>query len=270
MITFNTILEQAGVDPDTVRLVRHQDARNPGGTTLYETWRSEPHRIEAYQQIQSRQVFAFGDIVASFVVTPPPRRETLFIGLYLVTGMGIVPEGTVDPVGGDDVGGLFRYEMKPDHRLADYAGRLTIEWGAGFRSWMQRAKQKDKLVVEIRDEIEPPFPGFTRFHWNVDELQTLYPTWKEVLRNVKGVYLLVDRESGRQYIGSATGEDSLWGRFRAYAETGHGGNVELKLLGRRPYQVTVLQVASFDQEILELERAWKAKLLSQQFGLNKN
>jgi hypothetical protein len=93
---------------------------------------------------------------------------------------------------------------------------------------------------------------------------------KEVLRNVKGVYLLVDRESGRQYVGSATGEDSLWGRFRAYAETGHGGNVELKRLGRRPYQVTVLQVASFDQEILELEQAWKEKLLTQRFGLNKN
>ena len=61
--------------------------------------------------------------------------------------------------------------MKPDLRLADYAGRLTIEWGAGFRSWMQRARQKDKLVAEIRDEIEPPFPGFTKFHWNVDELQ---------------------------------------------------------------------------------------------------
>ena len=75
MIIFNTILQQAGVEPDTVRLVRHQDARNPGGTTLYEMWRSEPHRLEAYQEIQNLKRFAIGDTVASFVATPPPRGK---------------------------------------------------------------------------------------------------------------------------------------------------------------------------------------------------
>lgn len=63
----------------------------------------------------------------------------------------------------------------------------------------------------------------------------------------------------------------MWGRFCDYARTGHGGNVELKRLDLRNLQVTVLEVVNSDtQEIEQIEQAWKKKLLTQQFGLNKN
>jgi hypothetical protein len=87
---------------------------------------------------------------------------------------------------------------------------------------------------------------------------------------VKGVYLLVDKETGARYVGSATGPESLLGRFLAYAETGHGGNVELKSRGPRPYRVSVLQIGTFDNDILHAEAAWKTKLMTRQFGLNLN
>ena len=66
----------------------------------------------------------------------------------------------------------------------------------------------------------------------------------DTLRNVKGVYLLVDRESGKQYVGSARDPDSLWGRCCDYARNGHGGDRELRKLGRRPYRVTILQAVA--------------------------
>jgi hypothetical protein len=54
------------------------------------------------------------------------------------------------------------------------------------------------------------------------------------------------------------------------ATNGHGGNLELKRLGARPYQVSVLEIVNSDTDIESLEAAWKRRLLSREFGLNKN
>jgi hypothetical protein len=56
--------------------------------------------------------------------------------------------------------------------------------------------------------------------------------WADVLRSGRGIYLLVHRETGQQYVGSAYGVDGLLGRWKSYAD-GHGGNVGLKELGAR-------------------------------------
>lgn len=132
-------------------------------------------------------------------------------------------------------------------RISDYAGHLIIDWGKGFRAWVQRADRKDKAVLEIRKKVkEEPFPGFTQFCWDIDQIAAVPLAWQEVLRNVKGVYLAVCKETGKQYVGSAKGEESLWGRFLDYAKTGHGGNVELKRRKSRGYQVTILEVVNSD------------------------
>ena len=52
--------------------------------------------------------------------------------------------------------------------------------------------------------------------------------------------------------------------------TGHGGNLELKSRGRKPYRVTVLEVVNSDEGIEKVESAWKRKLMSREFGLNRN
>ncbi len=69
--------------------------------------------------------------------------------------------------------------------------------------------------------------------------------WQQVLRSVKGVYLPVDVDSGQQYVGSAKGADSPFGRWAQYAAGGDGGHKGLKAAakgGRRNYQVSVLEV----------------------------
>jgi hypothetical protein len=118
--------------------------------------------------------------------------------------------------------------------------------------------------------VEPPFPGFSRFRWDVAEISTVPLSWQAVLKSVKGVYLLVCKETGKQYVGSAKGEESLWGRFLNYAMTGHGGNIELKRRGPHRYQVSVLEIVNSDIDIESLEAAWKERLLSRAFGLNEN
>jgi hypothetical protein len=196
----------------------------------------------------------------------------LFVGLYRVAGIGVAPAGTIDPVHAADTAGLHLYDIQRDERLAEYAGHLIIDWGKGFLAWVQRAHLQDKPILEMRKEIkEEVFPGFTRFCCDIGHLEAIPLSWQEVLKHVRGVYLLVCKETGRQYVGSAKGEESLWGRFSEYARTGHGGNVELRRLGLKNLQATVLEVVNSDtQEIEQIETAWKMKLMSRQFGLNKN
>lgn len=99
----------------------------------------------------------------------------------------------------------------------------------------------------------------------------MYPGWQERLREIKGIYVLVDKDTGKQYVGSAKGGDSLWGRFSDYARTGDGGNVELSKGAQ--YQIGVLQVVDLslpDHSIEEIEGWWKRKLMSGKYGLNRN
>src|SRR6266511_3506478 len=128
MITFNDILRIEGIDPRQVRLVRHQDkslrrARRRDKTvppSLYEAWIRDPGLLERYQAVQARDVFNVGEILASFVATPRPRRETLFVGLYLVEAVGRASQRARDPITGDDVGGQVQYSIARIDKLSEY------------------------------------------------------------------------------------------------------------------------------------------------------
>lgn len=141
MISFNNLLRNEGVDPVHVRLVRHKDTRYPGRPTPYQLWSASDGTFDFYQRMQGRLIFGDAQLIASFVATP--LDETLFVGLYRVNGVGTVPKGSIDPVSGTDVTGLHFYDLRMSKQLADYRGRLTIDWGPGFRSWVQLADRKD-------------------------------------------------------------------------------------------------------------------------------
>jgi hypothetical protein len=273
VLTFNDLLLLEEVDPAHVRLVRHQDNRlRPG--RLYEAWRNDRDAFEDYQSVQSKDRFPIGDLLASFVVTE--ARKTVFVGLYRVAGVETLPAGSVDVLVRHDTSGHFKYDLQVMQDLTDYRDRAVIEWGAGVRTWVQRAASQPKPVIEIAEQYEPRFPGFREFVRPIDDVPTLPNGWQQVLRSVKGVYLLVDVESGEQYVGSAKGADSLFGRWISYAYGGDGGDVGLKAAarkGRRGYQVSVLEVVDEntpDDTIERIESYWKNKLLSRRFGLNRN
>lgn len=273
MLTFNDLLMLEGIEPAQVRLVRHQDNRlRPG--RLYEAWRNDRDVFEDYQSVQSKNRFPVNDLLASFVVTE--ARKTVFVGLYRVGGVRTLPAGSVDVLVRHDTSGHYKYDLQLVDQLADYRDRAVIDWGAGVRSWVQRAASQAKPIIEIAKQYEPRFPGFREFVRPVDDVPKLPNGWQQVLRSVKGVYLLVDLECGEQYVGSAKGAESLLGRWISYADGGDGGDVGLKAAarkGRRHYQVSVLEVVDEntpDETIERIESYWKNKLLSRQFGLNRN
>lgn len=273
-LTFNALLRAEGVDPAGVRLLRHETRRH--GRTPYTLWRDDPARFDDYQRVQLKARRGWFDhpVWASFVATP--TGDTLFVGAVEPRPAGDVPADWDDPLSGRDAEGLKHYELyalRPVEALAGYAGKLTVEWGPGARSWNQRAASKDKPVLELRERfVEPSFPGYPSLVVRLSDLDALPADWIGALAAARGVYLLTCPRTREQYVGSACGQDGFLGRWRGYASDGHGGNVALKSRAPEDYQVSILQLAGSEDAgaILAMEALWKRKLQSREMGLNRN
>jgi hypothetical protein len=207
VLAFGNLLDLAGLDRKDVRLLRHQDNRYPGHPTPYVMWRDDRPRFEAYQETQG-----IGDAAdlrapywASFVGVP--GKETLFVGIYSAELVGVLPADRPHPVtGGVETAGschLYRLELRSE--LADYQGRLWIEWGAGYRQWIQRGDRKPKPIVELRRVFaEDPFPGYAKLLLRLSDIETIPATWREALRATRGIYLMTCPRTREQYVGMAS------------------------------------------------------------------
>lgn len=276
MLNFNALLTASGVDPAKVRLVRHRDPIY--NRAIYDDAMRRNPRFEQYQSGQGNprviKLLQSANVLAAFVVNT--RGQTVFVGLWQIHGSkdGYVQDPyrkpVLEPQGASVIFNLTRMDL-----LDTYAGRVIVEWGGGERAWVQYANRQDKLILELRREVaEEPFPGFSQFTCRLNEVDGLPSAWQEPLRGTRGVYLIVDRETGRQYVGSAISAEGFIGRWRHYAN-GHGGNVGMRELSRKAedYEVCILETAGSALEVDEiyaLETLWKKKLGSRVQGLNRN
>jgi hypothetical protein len=276
MLTFGTLLNSAGLDPATVRLVRHRHASRYQRTVYLDAIHRHP-RFEQYQAGQGNprviSMMCSAAAIASFVVDPAGR--TVFVGMWRVRGThpGQSPDPYMPPSKPGPHSTVIELERMPD--LDGYAGRLVVDWGGGERAWVQYANRRVKEIVELRRRIEEPrFPGIGEFSCGLHEVDSLPDSWQELLRTARGVYLLVHRVTGAQYVGSAAGSGGFLGRWRGYAD-GHGGNLALRELGHAAdnYDAWILETAGSSatvDDICALESHWKNKLGSRAQGLNRN
>ena len=194
--------------------------------------------------------------------------------MYENRGVGKVKPGVIDPISNKDVGGLNFYDLVSSPKLDEYRNRLVIEWGPGYRSWVQLARKKEKTIIEIhRSASEPQFPGFLDFRERLNTLASTPESWRAALSAVSGVYLFTHPDTGKQYVGSAQGAGGFWGRWEQYVASGHGGNKRMQGIPAADYQISVLEVASSSagaDVLAEMEERWKKKLLTRKFGLNAN
>lgn len=280
-LRFNMLLRDEGIDPADVRLLRHQ-THKVARRTPYTLWSENVAAFEAYQSTQNskhRKKFS-SPYWASFVAGS--NGETLFVGLYKSKFIGPAAPDAIDPLSGLAVGAgrqesYDQYECILDKTLADYIGKLVINWGdspSSTRAWVQYADKQDKEIVEIRKRVhEPAFPGFTKFVAELSTIEIMPTSWKEVLRVTKGVYLLACPRTREHYVGSASGDGGFLGRWMAYVADGHGGNIGLR--ERRPsdYRVSILEAAgslASQDDIVRLEHEWMRRLHSREIGLNRN
>ncbi|MCB1471812.1 MAG: GIY-YIG nuclease family protein [Rhodobiaceae bacterium] len=275
MLTFNVLLHEAGLDPKSVRLFRHQeDLRRRGEEwktrpTPYHLWTSDPEEFAHFQRWQNRsRRIDQGQTLASFVVTP--EKDNLFVGCWRSDGWEFVTAdeyGNYYPKGHPEV---VRHDFVRTSELEQYIGRLSIEWGTGTRAALQHAARNEKPIAEIRKQFrEPKFPGYARFLCRIGDLPALPAAWQQVLAASQGVYLLTSPK-GEQYVGAAVGADGLWGRIAGYANSDQG-NVGLKGKPLADFTVTILDTvptSAKPKDVLELELLWKSKLGSRAHGLN--
>lgn len=172
--------------------------------------------------------------------------------------------------------------------LDEYSGRLILHRENGYSFYNSSDTGKDFIVEEIwGKEVHRTVPQFTDYdsvELSFDELKEVieghYPDYYKALSSVKGVYMIVDGNSGRLYVGSAYGKDGIWGRWNSYVNTLHGGNFELKKLYEekgeeyfRKFKYLILQILPTkisDKEIIEIEAKYKNRFLTREFGWNAN
>ncbi|MBT1171862.1 GIY-YIG nuclease family protein [Bifidobacterium sp. MA2] len=270
------LLRNAGIDPNDVVLIRHTVARV-----------GRFARLGYLRERTGMQSESFIGRDKSYWMTfmGEPGGTTRFAALYKLTGRQPLETGL--PAGypsqefnpGDEM-----YSLVPCDLLAEYENRLTIDWGGSYVKWAQYGTN-DKRIVSI-EERKPQFPGFDKLLLSFDDLSDiignpeLYSAYRDAMSQVSAVYLVVDTVSGQQYVGSAYGENGLWGRWTEYASTnGEGGNKLMHdLMSEHPdryhaLQYTVLRILDKTTpmtDVIALEGVYKQKLGSRAFGLNAN
>lgn len=268
-IFFSTLLSDAGLDPKTVKVLRHTIDR----ADLFAIWRSDRPAFEAYQSVQLRKFRSHFHRPwwASFIAFRDGR--TCFVGMYRATLTGPVPEGFLvklsrnppDPAADD------HYECAATTDLGEFAGRLFIDWNG--RNWRQNGEGKHAVTELAQSVRDPDFPGPLEFMKPLSEIAYLPEAWLSHLRQGRGVYLLTCPKTREQYVGKADGEDGFLGRWLNYVATGHGGNIRLKSRDPSDYQVCILEFAGSSataRDIGTMEERWKRKLQSLDMGLNAN
>ncbi|MGF2715389.1 GIY-YIG nuclease family protein [Bacillus cereus] len=278
------ILYVKGLDTSkTIKVARHSDTE----IDINELY-SKNH-FEVYQKYQSKNVFGVCDYIVSFIGTE--NSQAVFVGVYEVKSKRRVegfPETVDAPIEVKERlhDCKWEYELEKLDGYGDLEDRLIIKWEGVATSWCRFLQTNSIEVVQILPKGETKeFPGYLNFILKRWELESIVnnPTdnkiWHETLSTVAGVYLIVDTKTGKQYVGSAYGEEGMLGRWKTYVNNKHGGNKLLReIIDRDPERVddfiyTILQILPItykDREVFKVESLYKNKLGSRAFGLNSN
>lgn len=186
-------------------------------------------------------------------------------------------------------------EYKPIDRLAPWCGRLVAEFKKGD-TWSRYVfglskffEEREGWIHEILDSEYSlfKFTGYADIKgWSFSLLERVvdsqrFADLREKLREISGVYYLLDTKTGRGYVGSAYGSDGLAQRWSCYTSTLTGGNKKLKELYEKEGPEYFKQNFRFSllewfhdklpaEKIIERESMWKDALGTRISGYNAN
>ena len=185
---------------------------------------------------------------------------------------------------------LYWHDLEVVSAFEALTGRLLIVWPEGrlHHRWLLEKPAAQPRAIPVH-AIMPAgfagvFPGFSNLvlsHERLAELEKVGDGgsgWIAALQSTKGVYLITHIPTGDLYVGSATGTEGIWGRWRSYARTVHGGNKVLVQKAqddgfKRDLQFSILETMSNlanDEAGRAAEKLWKKKLGQKAIVLNDN
>jgi hypothetical protein len=258
-------------DKSKVKIIRHKDNRKE-----YRDIINDRDELLEYQRNQSENVFGNCEYIISFIGTE--STKALFFGIFKINGIISETENNGKKE--------YLYDITEVKGFDDYINRVIIDWGKSVAKWHHWYDKNPKDIVEILPKgFIGSFPGLTNFVLEFKELKTLIENpdanrdWKNHLSSVNGIYIILDKKTGNQYIGSANGKNGIWQRWSDYAKNYHGGNTELiKLIEKdnkyyKNFKYSVLQTLPSNiskKEIGKIETIYKEKLGTKVHGLNNN
>jgi hypothetical protein len=196
-------------------------------------------------------------------------------------------------------GGIFKvierqenkYILEEVEEYKKFDGRLLLNFeryqGLRGRAFLLEGFINDISVNQIFEMkyTGEVFPGYDNINHDFSALEPIFriekSDWKNALSNVKGIYIITDKKTGKSYIGSAYGEKGIWERWAQYINTCHGWDEQLITLikkngenyARENLKFSILEVFALyetNNQIIQRENYWKEKLMTRVFGYNSN
>lgn len=182
----------------------------------------------------------------------------------------------------------YQYDLQKIFEAEEYAGRMYINFKNTARKFIRYGENiHNELVVNSISPARLTFGEFSGYRNVVLDRNSIgailrlnLQSWRTALSVVKGIYVLTDRDEGKLYVGKADGNEGIWGRWKYYFGSGHGGNLGLKeAFGTgdenrlQNISFAILEVMDPNAEDCEIDRRethWKQILLSREFGHNRN
>lgn len=250
ILCFSDILKKVGLDPSTVKLIRHP-------MTSYSF--NQCYKCDMVREYTAHQRtnFSKGYLYWAVFIGESGTYARLY-SLYKVNGAtadtpDTIPDGY--PISEQFDGQNMYYDLQYMELLQEYESKLIIDWGNSARMWHQKGTT-EKPIISIESSARKPFIGYEKVLLTYNELKEIventtdYELWQTALSAINAVYLIVDMETGSQYVGSAYGKDGLLGRWRFYVDSLHGNNKLMKdLICNHPdrykhFQFSILQILS--------------------------
>lgn len=291
-MNLNQLLNEKGINPEQVLVLRHRPSEPQLNKVLPWLAIEQPNIFNAYQQTQGQKVekaMQNAQYVASFLGRE--AGKALYVGLYEVKGwtpltfqefnqrpeaMELFRSGMKQVTEAEDRPSILWFHLELTDFYSSWSGKLVVNWPGKELSWWRWANRNEFSIHAVHEEslLDAAMPDWDEINLNWDELQLLPKKWQGALQQWRGIYFIFDVSDGKGYVGSATGDDNILGRWNNYAASGHGGNQMLKNRNPKDFRFSILQLVSpsmIPKDVIQIENTWKERLHTRHpFGLNDN
>ncbi|SFL30140.1 GIY-YIG nuclease family protein [Lysobacter sp. cf310] len=289
MIELNDLLAKADLDPSRVLVMRHRPTERALREAL-PTMAAERHPVyNAYQcqhSARTENALSKASHLASFI--GHEAGKAMFVGVYEVAGWTRIDRAQYERIpemetlaslgcrGPTWERSPMWFDLRVLPLLAEFKGRLVVEWPGIERAWWRWAERNRFLVRTIHEEsrLVRAMPAWNDLVLDWSEINLLPESWRRALSQWRGVYYIFDTVRKLGYVGSASGDENLLGRWQNYAASGHGGNRLLRQCEPNHFVFSILERVSPDMdaaEVVAVESQWKRRLHTRApFGLNDN
>lgn len=221
-------------DKKRIRLIRHKDNRKEKiingrkySNSLFDLYLNEHDVFLNYQNEQVEKRFKDVDYIVSFI--GEESTSSRFVGIF--KNNGVLKE--IENYKGEAQAKFDFSELDGFQLLKE---RVVIDWNNPV-SWLQGFNNKMPVIRIDRGLQENNIPVFTSFEdvvLNYNQLKLIFESnnkeWKAKLESCNCIYLILDKLTGKQYVGSTYNTRGIWGRWEIYANTGHGFDKDLESL----------------------------------------